>query len=155
MTTCIDCNAPVEMRPYVHTEMVGDNVVRDPSRATMTCTQCGATYVSAHALMMYEARAAAIVIREGKVTGEVLKYARKAMGLRQSDLAKLLERTVEWVSRWETGATVATRADQLAIVALLDEAWWNLYAGKTWAPPIRAHDKQEFDLDPWPIPKAG
>jgi DNA-binding transcriptional regulator YiaG len=69
----------------------------------------------------YERRAAALVLRDGKhVNGTVIRYARKALGLRQTELAALLQCTSETLSRWENGAQQMKRAEQLALVALIE-----------------------------------
>ena len=70
---------------------------------------------------MYELRAAALVLRSGRrVHGDTLRYARKSLGLHQTDPARFLEVGPERISRWESGGAMATRSHQLAIVALDD-----------------------------------
>ncbi|HEX7670146.1 MAG TPA: helix-turn-helix domain-containing protein [Polyangiaceae bacterium] len=55
------------------------------------------------------------------VEGPELKFARKAMGLRQTDLATHLGVTAETVSRWETNADRFRRPVQLALLQMLEE----------------------------------
>lgn len=45
--------------------------------------------------------AIAVLTQAGSINGDELKFARKAMDLRQPDLAALLDVTTETVSRWE------------------------------------------------------
>jgi DNA-binding transcriptional regulator YiaG len=66
-------------------------------------------------------RAAALVLRRtSTVQGAVLKYARSALGMNQTQLAEQLGCRKETVSRWETGALRIQQAERLAIVALLE-----------------------------------
>lgn len=72
---------------------------------------------------MYELRAAWTVLTDlPEIPGTVMKYARKAMGLRQEDLADLLGLDRATVSRLETGMMNITRQTQLALLGLVDVA---------------------------------
>jgi transcriptional regulator with XRE-family HTH domain len=55
------------------------------------------------------------------VGGAELKFARKAMGRKQTELAEHLGVNAETVSRWETGTDPFKRPVQLAILQLLTE----------------------------------
>jgi DNA-binding transcriptional regulator YiaG len=66
-------------------------------------------------------RAAALVLRRtSTVQGSVIKYARGALAMSQTQLAEQLECRRETVTRWETGALRILQAERLAIVALLE-----------------------------------
>jgi DNA-binding transcriptional regulator YiaG len=68
-----------------------------------------------------ELQAAIVVLSETQsINGDELRFARKAMGLRQPDLAALLDVATETVSRWETGAETIRRQTQLAILLYLE-----------------------------------
>lgn len=68
-----------------------------------------------------ELQAAIQVFREAQgIEGGELRFARKAMDLRQPDLAALLDIATETVSRWETGADPIRRQTQLAVLLLLE-----------------------------------
>jgi DNA-binding transcriptional regulator YiaG len=54
------------------------------------------------------------------IEGGELRFARKAMGLRQPELAALLDVATETVSRWETGADPIRRQTQLAVLLFLE-----------------------------------
>lgn len=128
---CESCDIPMHVRGYKHVEQVGNVKVTDGTGLAPQCQKCGKVSLLLSDLAGYERRAAALVLRDGKhVDGSVIKYARKALGLRQTELAFLLQCTPETISRWENGANPMKRAEQLAIVALLDgvqqgviEAW--------------------------------
>jgi DNA-binding transcriptional regulator YiaG len=107
---------------YTHLEQVGGVTVKDATSLAWQCKSCNLCDSSLEELAGYERRAAALVLRDGtRVDGSVTRDARKALGLRQVDLASLLECEPETLSRWESGARVMPRAEQLALVALLDE----------------------------------
>jgi DNA-binding transcriptional regulator YiaG len=106
---------------YKHTEQVGKVKVTDGTALKPYCEKCGGPNLTLDELAGYERRAAALVLRDGRhVDGAVLKYARKALGLKQTNLAAILQCQPETLSRWETGALVMRRAEQLELVALLD-----------------------------------
>ena len=51
----------------------------------------------------------------------MLRFARRAMGLRQKELAELLEVTESTVSKWENGEEPFRRTTQLAIAAIVEQ----------------------------------
>jgi DNA-binding transcriptional regulator YiaG len=70
-----------------------------------------------------ELRAARTVLLDVPgVEGDVLRFARKAMGVTQPELGAILGVATETVSRWETGAEPFKRTVQLALAQLLDMA---------------------------------
>jgi DNA-binding transcriptional regulator YiaG len=71
----------------------------------------------------FERRAARTVLCDVQdVEPEVLKFARQALGLKQTELAAHLGVTAETISRWEQGSEPFKRSIQLALAELLDEA---------------------------------
>jgi DNA-binding transcriptional regulator YiaG len=108
-------------RGYKHVESVGGVRVADATAFAHQCPKCGEVTLTDRELGMYELRAAAVVLRERHpVAGSVVRYARKAMGLRQTDLARHLGCAAETISRWENGTETMPRQAQLAVVAMLD-----------------------------------
>jgi DNA-binding transcriptional regulator YiaG len=88
----------------------------------MTCRECGSVSLSQDELAAYERRTARLVLTTAhNVGGEALKFARKALGLRQREMADLLETSEQQVSRWEHQEEVDRRL-RLAVAALLDVA---------------------------------
>lgn len=69
--------------------------------------------------------AIAVFSQAGSINGDELRFARKAMGLRQPDLAALLDVTTETVSRWETGAENIRRQTQLAVLLFVEHTLRN------------------------------
>jgi DNA-binding transcriptional regulator YiaG len=73
-----------------------------------------------------ELEAAIAVFQQAEsINGDELRCARKAMGLRQPDLAALLDVATETVSRWETGADPIRRQTQLAVLLFLEHTRCN------------------------------
>lgn len=68
-----------------------------------------------------ELQAAILVLQTAEsIEGGELRFARKAMGLTQPELAALLDVATETVSRWETGADPIRRQTQLAVLLFLE-----------------------------------
>lgn len=104
-----------------HVESVGGKEVIDGTAMANVCTECGGYDLSTAQLAGYERRAAALVLRDGRfVNGSVVKYARKALGLRQVDLGRLLTKSGEQISRWENDDPKIPKAEQLAILYALE-----------------------------------
>lgn len=111
----------MELSGYTHVEHVGSATVTDATGFAWQCASCGECDLSLEDIAGYERRATALVLRDGRhVNGSVIRSARKALGLRQAELATLLDCEPETVSRWETGLRPMPRAEQLAVVLLLD-----------------------------------
>lgn len=121
---CPDCSRGTLRHGAVdHVEIVGTVKVTDATGLALVCDGCGEYDLTADDLAGYQRRAAALVLRNGRfVNGNVVRYARKALGLRQVDLGVLLHKSPENISRWETGEIAIPRAEQLAITACLDAA---------------------------------
>jgi DNA-binding XRE family transcriptional regulator len=109
-------------RGYEHKEKVGSYTVKDATAFAWQCP-CGEVELTLDELAGYQRRAAAIVLREAKeANGAVMKYARKALGLKQTELAGAIGCAGETVSRYETGDLPVMMQVRLAVVALLDGA---------------------------------
>ena len=120
---CTKCGGRMIYRSYGHVEKVGRYKVNDGTAFAWQCenAKCGEVDLTLDQLAGYQRRAAAIVLRDAKeVDGAVVKYARRALGMKQADLAAQIGCRAETLSRWETGDQPMPRAEQLAIVAILD-----------------------------------
>ncbi|HEX4475220.1 MAG TPA: helix-turn-helix domain-containing protein [Polyangiaceae bacterium] len=107
-----------------HITKVGRWTVEDAGTVvgSVRTTSDGTEALSSEQLESLELRAAITVLASVElVTGAELKFARKAMGLKQVDLAEHLGVNAETVSRWETDADNFKRTVQLAVLRLLEE----------------------------------
>lgn len=120
-TKCLECGGVTQLRTHVHTSTVGTLKVKDGSCQLHVCEQCGNVDLTLADLRAYERRAAVTVLRTvSEVTGTMLKYARKSLGLTQSQLAVVLATTPETISRYENEHFPSSRQHALALLALLD-----------------------------------
>ncbi len=120
--SCPECGKAMAFRGYEHKEKVARFTVKDATAFAWQCP-CGEVELTLDQLAGYQRRAAAIVLREAKeVDGAVMKYARKALGLKQTELAEAIGCAGETVSRYETGDLPVNTQVRLAVVALLDGA---------------------------------
>jgi DNA-binding transcriptional regulator YiaG len=104
---------------YKHVTHVGRYVVEDATGMVWQ-DKDGNVELTYAGLVGYEQRAARVVLQDAKsVDGAVLRFARKALGLRQKDLATLLGYTDTHLSRIESGEDPVPRAIQLAVAELL------------------------------------
>lgn len=119
---CPECgHQAVVFRGYTHTTAVAGIRVNDATAMAWVCGKCGFADLTADQISGYERRAAALVLRDGRHgTGPVLRFGRKALGLKQEELGLLLATAGETISRYENGKLEIPRAVQLALVALLD-----------------------------------
>jgi len=99
---CPKCSQRMTRRAYEHVTRVGGYTVTDASGMIETCVECGEGSLTSDELAGYERRAARLILTEGvRVGGAVLRYARAALGLRQRDLARILRRNDQQISRDE------------------------------------------------------
>lgn len=121
---------------YEHRTHVGRYTVIDTGLATETLSN-GSPGITSEELSRLELRAAITVLSEiEEIAGSELKFARKAMGLKQAELAGHLGVTTETVCRWETGKEEFKRQTRLAVLQLLEEVARN--GESALARPVRA-----------------
>lgn len=120
---CHECNGEsFERRAVELTSRVGKHKVVDSSVRRPVCTNCGTYTVPADALEAVELRAAVVAFTEApRVTGEMLRFARKALDMTQGELAARIGTTVESVSRWEREERPMEPWVPLTVLALLRE----------------------------------
>jgi len=117
---CVHCGGEAVYTQYTHVEDVAGVRVTDPRQLAYVCGACGEAQLSTGELAGFQRRAAMTALCDlPSVQGGVLRYARKAAGLRQADLALLLGLSPETVSRYETSGEDVPRAVQMAMHGLL------------------------------------
>jgi DNA-binding transcriptional regulator YiaG len=121
LNKCPNCGGEMRRNTYKRTTQVGRYRVVDGCSVALQCARCGEVDLTMDERSGYERRAAKTVLFERPaVEGEVIRFARKALGMRQVDLATALEVAPETISRWETNKETVGRTVQLAIAQLLD-----------------------------------
>lgn len=101
MTKSHTCNRLTSVM-YRHVTKVAGFTVTDIPVKLQACSRCGDVSIPSLELESFERRAARIILSEAKaVNGEVLRFARKALGLRQHELGAILRRTTTQISRDE------------------------------------------------------
>ncbi len=115
MKRCIQCKGTdlrhTEETVDVRVPTAGSELeVRVSGVSTTRCGTCGESYLSGPDLERADLLAAAEAMRRGVHDGVTLKFIRKALGLRATELGELLEVSAETVSRWENGHRIAERS---------------------------------------------
>ena len=106
---------------YEHTTRVGRFTVIDTGNSTETLFD-GSPGITSEELSRLERRAAITVLSEiDELDGSELRFARKALGLTQAEIARQLGVAMETVCRWETGKEEFKRQTQLAVLRLLEQ----------------------------------
>jgi len=100
---------------------VGGRFFADPQETEYEfCSSCGEDTVSALVLSGIERRCSAVALLHRSVApAEGIRSGRKAMGLRQYELAAVLGVTTDEVLMWESGFADVPRSMQLAMVGWL------------------------------------
>jgi DNA-binding XRE family transcriptional regulator len=120
---CHECGGELTRRTREILTAVGPFKVRDGSGMGPGCDKCDTSDMSLADARGYELRAARMVLTAvPEIPGSVMKFARKAMGLRQEDLGGLLDLDRATVCRLETDAQTIAKTTQLALLALVDLA---------------------------------
>jgi putative zinc finger/helix-turn-helix YgiT family protein len=123
MKTCANCNERVTFEPATdeHVFTVGKKKVAVPLRA-LKCPSCGETYVNAAEMQRGELVLAEVLAQSGVTTGDAFKFARKALGLKATELGDLLGASSFTISRWETGERDVDRAAWAVVAAMVRDA---------------------------------
>lgn len=85
------------------------------------CPKCDASTVSGPAGMRFELQVAAELVARGLRNGESFRFMRKALGMKASDLAKLMNVAPETLSRWETSQREVDWPEFMLLGCLVDD----------------------------------
>jgi DNA-binding XRE family transcriptional regulator len=124
MNKCEECGATGTVRVGTHEVRikVAERTVRSTLCSFPKCEACGDYEIPSQQLEELERRSALTVLRDcNEVSGAVLKYARKALGLTQQQLGETLGLAAETISRIENDRDRPTMY-VLALVGLLERA---------------------------------
>lgn len=87
----------------------------------LRCNQCGALQIEAAMAEQCELWSSSRVLRQYDTGPSEIRFARKACGLNQNQLAKKFGLTQESISRYETGDLAITAEYRYALLGLLAE----------------------------------
>jgi len=85
------------------------------------CAACGAVFDEGWALERFELHVAQAAMALGVTAGGILRYARKALGRKATELADILDVTAETISHWENDRTEISRFAWVAIGDLVSD----------------------------------
>lgn len=147
---CPKCGA--ELRHHI--EHVGRHSISDPTVPHRECGECGwGSEMSLQELAAFERRAARVILIDvAEPDVAVYRYARKSLGLKQSELAVLLGVAPETVSRWENGAQPMDSGHRNSLILILSSLDLSLGA-KALAAEL-SHTKVSSDPEARPLPRA-
>jgi putative zinc finger/helix-turn-helix YgiT family protein len=122
MNRCPNCKSDrFEAVAEEHTVHVGGAEVSGTVDVTR-CLECTESFTDAEELRRFDAAAAASLIAVGFHRGSVLRFARKALGMRSIDFARFIGVKPETVSRWEAETQEPPRSVFLLLHVLLRES---------------------------------
>lgn len=106
MKKCPVCKAVAAKRGVTKLDqLVGDEKLTVTGVPALICGACGEVVISGRDLEVVELTVAAALAERGRSDGEAVRFMRKALGLRASDLGDLVGYRAEEISRWENGHT--------------------------------------------------
>ncbi len=121
MTKCTGCGSGLTEGTTDHRLKIAGHEFHSKVPA-LVCISCGESYIEGPVLERFDLAVAAALLPSGETYGSVLKFARKALGLRATDLAELLGVAPESVSRWENDARSPDHAVLVLLSLLVSEA---------------------------------
>jgi DNA-binding transcriptional regulator YiaG len=120
MTTCPECKTEMVSGAHPIEVQVGQHVAESRSIIHERCPSCGYYELDAQVNCLLELDSIQVVLHDIKdLDPRALKFARKALGLTQKDLARVLDSSQETVSRYETGALMAPTEYRYALLGLV------------------------------------
>lgn len=120
---CYACNGEkFESRQVELITEIGPHRVLNRTQRHPVCVNCGEFTLSSKNLERVELQAALVAFTEAPtVTGEMIRFARKALGLTQTELATRIGTTKESISRWEREERPMEPWVPLTVLALVRE----------------------------------
>jgi DNA-binding transcriptional regulator YiaG len=107
----------VERRTTVSRAVAGHKFVAE--LAGRGCVRCGREYPDDTSIARLDLHVALRLSEAGVSSGEAFRFMRKALGLRGTDLAELLDVAPETVSRWETDKRAVHRGAYALVASLV------------------------------------
>lgn len=119
-TTCPKCGKPMPTKAVEVVLGTGKCPTRDKSVRAPKCDSCDYYELSQQQLEDAELRTAVVLLHDYRtIYGNELKYVRKALGLKQVELVKILDVKPETLCRLEKGEEAISRTTHLALERLV------------------------------------
>jgi putative zinc finger/helix-turn-helix YgiT family protein len=120
MTICPECQTEMVSGAHPIEVHVGQHTAESRSIIHERCPSCGYYELWAKDTALLELRSIQAVLHDIKeLDPKALKFARKALGLTQKNLAVVLDSNQETISRYETGAITAPTEYRYALLGLI------------------------------------
>lgn len=118
---CYNCGATGRtVRPYVHEIIIDGLPTQSRPRPKLHCDGCGdVTFTLAELQEFERAAAAAVLCGPVPASREMVRYARRAIGISRQELAQELHCEESKVTAWEKGDEQIDLCSQLALITLL------------------------------------
>jgi putative zinc finger/helix-turn-helix YgiT family protein len=124
MKRCVRCSttAPLSERMSQLTREVAGHlfVAFVPARV---CPSCGEIYFETKVIERFELHVALRLADAGIVTGDAIRFMRKALRMQANTLAELVDVAPETVSRWEGDKRAVSRGASAILIALVRDAF--------------------------------
>ena len=101
MQRCPLCGGPIGNAAQLHGVTVGLTKFTAKVPA-FSCRRCRSVFMPGHALERVDIEIAGVLAERGPASGLTFRFMRKALGLRASVIASLMDVSAETISRWET-----------------------------------------------------
>lgn len=116
---CQECSSEMRLAAHPIVVRIGSYQVECKSIQHDRCSSCGYYELSAKDGELLDIRASLVVLEQKPAEPKVVHFARKALGLTQTELAKELGAAQETISRYETGRLPIPSAYFLELSGLL------------------------------------
>jgi putative zinc finger/helix-turn-helix YgiT family protein len=117
MKRCTNCQGTALRNGTVEDRIKVGNVEFVASLPAIVCQKCGESFVDGPDLERFDLAVASWLSSHGHRSPDAFRFTRKALGLRATDLAELVQVTPETISHWENGH----RPVDVGVFALLGE----------------------------------
>lgn len=121
MKRCVQCDSKDLKKTAVRQEIQVAEHRFETDIPAFVCSSCNESYVTGPDLNRFELMVAAELGKAGEVSGGILRFMRKALGMKAMELAKLLDVSPETVSRWETGAQSIDRRTMTLVAVMITD----------------------------------
>ena len=118
---CFNCGKPTFKRGDVPIVITVAEVELTGEVPGGQCSSCGASTMNGEAAARFELQAAAELVQRGLCSGETFRFMRKALGMKATELAEVMNVAPETISRWENAQREVDWPEFLVLGCLVDD----------------------------------